>query len=39
MKTSTVTPYVGHAVRTMLQMNFGFAVIFVRNGSMGNLLY
>ncbi|KAL0556164.1 hypothetical protein IC582_004674 [Cucumis melo] len=39
MKTSTVTPYVGHAVRTMLQMNFGFAVISVRNGSMGNLLY
>ncbi|TYK10342.1 uncharacterized protein E5676_scaffold367G00170 [Cucumis melo var. makuwa] len=39
MKTSTVTPYVGHVVRTVLQMNFGFAVISMRNGSMGNLLY
>ncbi|KAA0039695.1 pre-mRNA-processing factor 39 isoform X3 [Cucumis melo var. makuwa] len=29
----------GHVMRTMLQMNFGFAVIFVRNGSTGNLLY
>ena len=30
-------PFVGNAVRIMRQMNFGYAVIFVSNGSMGNV--
>ena len=38
MKKSMAKPYVGHVVKIMHQMNFGFAVTSVRSGSMVSVL-